>query len=152
VITPEEYFLTEVSARIPDTHEKSTLFSGWYSNRTRGFRKRHGLLAKAEAADRVPGTDDRAPLEVRRSWARLIRKVYEVDPPIGDLTAWLLFMPGRLCDGRSEHPDKQPKDTPQDVVKAKAEHSLPDHPLASEANGNLPRVTAPVIAKDTPRA
>jgi len=77
-----------VSAHIPDAHEKTTLFYGWYSNRTRGYRKRHGLLAKAEAADPVSGTDDRTPLEVRRSClrrtqarrARLIWKVYEVDP------------------------------------------------------------------------
>ena len=33
-----------------------------------------------EAPDPVPGTDHRARLEVRRSWARLIRQVYEVDP------------------------------------------------------------------------
>ena len=73
-------FLAEVSAHIPDAHEKTTLFYGWYSNRTRGSRKRHGLRAKAQAADPVPGTDDRVPLEVRRAWARLIRQVYEVDP------------------------------------------------------------------------
>ena len=70
--------LGEVSAHIPEPHEKTTLFYGWYSNRTRGYRKRHGLSGKAETADPVPDTDDRVPLEVRRSWARLIRKVYEV--------------------------------------------------------------------------
>lgn len=32
-------FLAEVSAHIPDAHEKTTLFYGWYSNRTRGYRK-----------------------------------------------------------------------------------------------------------------
>jgi hypothetical protein len=60
-------FLAGVSAHIPDVHEKTTLFWGWYSHWTRGYRKRHGLLATAEAADPVPGTDDRAPLEVRCS-------------------------------------------------------------------------------------
>jgi hypothetical protein len=73
-------FLAEVSAHIPDAHEKTTLFYGWYSNRTRGYRKQHGLLAKGEAPDPLPGPVARAPLEVRRSWARLIRQVYEVDP------------------------------------------------------------------------
>jgi hypothetical protein len=90
-------FLAEVSAHIPDPHEKTTLFYGWYSNRTRGYRKQHGLLANAEAPDLVPGTDHRARLEVRRSClrrafvpssgrgaqarrARLIRQAYEVDP------------------------------------------------------------------------
>jgi len=66
-------FLAEVSAHIPDAHEKSTLFYGWYSNRTRGYRRQHGLLGKAEAAEPVPSEGTRAPLEVRRSWARLIR-------------------------------------------------------------------------------
>ena len=73
-------FLAEVSAHIPNAHEKTTLFYGWYSNRTRGYRKQHGLLAKVEAADPLPSPADRAPLGVRRSWARLIRQVYEVDP------------------------------------------------------------------------
>jgi hypothetical protein len=36
-----------VSAPIPDAHAKSTLVYGWYSNRTRGSRKQHGLRAKA---------------------------------------------------------------------------------------------------------
>ncbi len=47
----------------------------------RGYRKRHGPLTKAEAAD--PAADDegtRVPLAVRRSWARLLRQVYEIDP------------------------------------------------------------------------
>jgi hypothetical protein len=34
-------FLAEVSAHIPDAHEKPTLFYGGYSNRTRGYRKQH---------------------------------------------------------------------------------------------------------------
>jgi hypothetical protein len=66
-----------VTAHNPDPHKKTTLYYGWYSNRTRGYRKRHGLSGKAETADPVPNTDDRVPLEVRRSWARLIRQVYE---------------------------------------------------------------------------
>ncbi len=73
-------FLDEVSAHIPDAHEKTTLFYGWYSNRTRGYRRQHGLLGKAEGAEPVPTEGTRAPLEVHRAWARLIRQVYEVDP------------------------------------------------------------------------
>jgi hypothetical protein len=62
-------FLAEVSAHIPDVHEKTTIFYGWYSNRTRGYRKRQGLDAEASALP--PVVEDRA---------RLIRQVYEVDP------------------------------------------------------------------------
>jgi hypothetical protein len=73
-------FLAEVSAHIPDAHEKTTLFYGWYSNRTRGYRKRHGLLGEAHPPAPAPPRKNSVPLEARRSWARLIRQVYEVDP------------------------------------------------------------------------
>ena len=73
-------FLAEVSAHVPGAHEKTTLFYGWYSNRTRGYRKRHGLLGDASPADPAADESDGTPLEVRRAWARLIRHVYEVDP------------------------------------------------------------------------
>jgi hypothetical protein len=71
-------FLAEVSAHIPDAHEKTTLFYGWYSNRTRGYRKQRGLLGEAEAETSTG--EERASLNIRRSWARLIQQVYEVDP------------------------------------------------------------------------
>jgi len=73
-------FLAEVSAHIRDPHEKTTLFYGWYSNRTRGYRKQHGLLGDAAPTLLGPQRRDPVPLEARRSWARLIRQVYEVDP------------------------------------------------------------------------
>jgi hypothetical protein len=56
-----------------------TIYYGWYSNRTRGFRKAPGLLAPAPPSQPAPESD-RAPLAIRRPWARLIRKIYEVDP------------------------------------------------------------------------
>ena len=71
-------FLAEISTHIPDAHEKTTLFYGWYSNRTRGYRKQQGLLGNAEVGTAI--AEERGPLEIRRSWARLIRQVYEVDP------------------------------------------------------------------------
>jgi predicted alpha/beta hydrolase len=37
-----------------------------------------GLLGEARVATATD--EERAPLEVRRSWARMIRQVYEVDP------------------------------------------------------------------------
>ncbi len=73
-------FLAEVSAHIPDPHEKTTIFYGWYSNRTRGFRKARGLLPPGGSVHQIPRPADAAPLAVRRSWARLIYKGYEVDP------------------------------------------------------------------------
>lgn len=50
-------FIAEVSGHIPDAHEKTTLFYGWYSGRPRHHRQRHGLLAKAEAADPITASE-----------------------------------------------------------------------------------------------
>lgn len=72
-------FLAELCAHIPDPHEKTAIYYGWYSNRTRGFRKAHGLLVPVTPA--VPVTEaHRAPPGIRRTWARLIRKIYTADP------------------------------------------------------------------------
>jgi hypothetical protein len=60
-------FLAEVSAHIPGPHEKTTLFYSWYSNRTGGYRRHHGLLGDARVMEPAPGGEARAPLEVRRS-------------------------------------------------------------------------------------
>ncbi|KAF0239631.1 MAG: transposase family [Planctomycetota bacterium] len=66
---------------IPDSYEKTAIEYGWYSNRTRGYRKEHGLL-KADPPERKdPAADsDKASLHTRRAWARLIAKGYEVNP------------------------------------------------------------------------
>jgi hypothetical protein len=74
-------FLAEVSAHIPDPHAKTILLYGWYSNGTRGYRTQHVLLGKVRTVDPAPAGDARGLLAMRRSWARLIRKVREVDPP-----------------------------------------------------------------------
>ncbi len=77
---------------------QSDKYYGFYSNKTRGTRKAKGEATgpagaqapaqRAGAAGAPPQTEgsqteaDRAPAEVRRNWARLIRKVWEVDPLI----------------------------------------------------------------------
>jgi hypothetical protein len=37
--------IAEVVAHIPDAYEKTAIEYGWYSNRTRGYRQKHGHLA-----------------------------------------------------------------------------------------------------------
>lgn len=73
-------FIAEIVAHIPDTYEKTAMGYGWYSNRTRGFRKKHGLLASGTQERCAEADSDKGPLELRRAWARLIAKVYEVNP------------------------------------------------------------------------
>jgi hypothetical protein len=56
-------------------------YVGWYSNRARGERAKK-VLTQAGAALPVPGEDPATAFAARAkaTWARLIRKVYEVDP------------------------------------------------------------------------
>lgn len=51
-------------------------YYGFYSNKSRGLRK------KACTDDNIPALieSDISPRAFRRSWARLIQKVYQVDP------------------------------------------------------------------------
>lgn len=68
---------------IPGTHEKTVLYYGWYSNRTRGKRKRQPIAAGGAPARPVPPPEpplDEPASAASRRWARLIAKVYEVDP------------------------------------------------------------------------
>ena len=65
-------FLAEVSAHIPEPHEKTTVFYGWYSNRTRVYRKQRGLLAKVEAAEPLPSPADRAVVRKNSVQARIL--------------------------------------------------------------------------------
>jgi hypothetical protein len=70
-------FLAELTAHIPGVHEKTVIYYGHYSHRVRGERKK---TARLSAVADVTTPEERAPAHVRANWARLIRKVYEVDP------------------------------------------------------------------------
>ena len=70
-------WLLQLCAHIPDRFEHLVRYAGWYSNRSRGKRRR--LAAEpAEVAPRHVDVGEAG--RVRSSWARLIHKVYEVDP------------------------------------------------------------------------
>ena len=61
-----------ICAQIPAPRQHLVRYYGWYGNRARGARKEHGVGAPVEAA---------APSSPRsRNWARLLRKIFEVDP------------------------------------------------------------------------
>jgi hypothetical protein len=59
--------------RVPDPGQHRTLFYGAYANRVRGGRREH-----AEAEDSTATEPPRK--RCSPSWARLIARVYEVDP------------------------------------------------------------------------
>ena len=69
-------WLARIVVHIPNKYEQLVRYVGYYSNKSRGMRK------KAETDDVIPSI---APGELtskqfRRRWARLIQKIYEVDP------------------------------------------------------------------------
>ena len=70
-------WLVQLCAHIPDRFEHLVRYAGWYSNRSRGKRKRtEPQPAEVVAHD----ADTREAARVRSTWARLIHKVHEVDP------------------------------------------------------------------------
>jgi len=70
-------FLARVVSHIPNKGQVLQRYYGWYANRTRGRRRQAGEAQPAVvAADGVP--PERA--AVRRRWAELLRRIFEVDP------------------------------------------------------------------------
>jgi hypothetical protein len=82
-------FIAELTIHIPPKHKHLIRYYGLYSSRTRGKANKDGSLAKygyISTPQETPGQDSNIEMEnvsnkaSRRSWARLIQKVYEVDP------------------------------------------------------------------------
>jgi hypothetical protein len=69
-------WLAQLVTHIPTKGEQMVRYYGFYSNKSRGLRK------KAGTDDQVPALidSDIPPKEFRKNWARLIQKVYNVDP------------------------------------------------------------------------
>jgi len=62
---------------IPDRFEHLVRYCGWYSTRCRGERARS---AAPQNVDHAPEDALALAARARSAWARLIHKVYEVDP------------------------------------------------------------------------
>jgi hypothetical protein len=69
-------WLAQLVTHIPNKGEQMVRYYGYYSNKSRGMRKK-------------AGTDDQVPALVesnlsctafRRNWARLIKNIYQIDP------------------------------------------------------------------------
>jgi len=76
-------FLARVIMHIPEPRRHLVRYYGWYSNAARGRRRREeesgcgGGSGHSSDQKRDDGPDARA---MRRSWAQLIKRIYEVDP------------------------------------------------------------------------
>ncbi len=78
-ILPPLDFLAEFTQHIPPKDSHLIRYYGWYSNKSRGMRKK----AEAEALDESSSEDTSSATAATRSsqaWAMLIKRVYEVDP------------------------------------------------------------------------
>jgi hypothetical protein len=69
-------WLAQLVTHIPNKGEQMVRYYGFYSNKSRGLRK------KAGTDDAVPALieSEVSPKEFRKNWARLIQKIYNVDP------------------------------------------------------------------------
>ena len=77
-------WLAQLTTHIPNKGEQMIRYYGFYSNKSRGSRKKLVL-----DLDRGAGTDDQVPAliesevspkEFRKNWAHLIQKIYHVNP------------------------------------------------------------------------
>jgi hypothetical protein len=71
-------FLAEFSQHIPPKGSHLIRYYGWYSNKSRGMRKKMAAEASAESAEEP--TPASAKTRSSQAWAMLIKRVYEVDP------------------------------------------------------------------------
>ncbi len=74
-----------VTSHIPDPGEQMSRYYGRYSNASRGKRRQASTPASAKGASPAADSEEPSAAEQlsqqrRRSWARLLRKVYEIDP------------------------------------------------------------------------
>ena len=69
-------FIASICSHIPNKNEQMVRYMGYYSNLCRGRRKRQGTCE----SDFVIEEDNSKGLN--KSWARLIKKIYKVDPLI----------------------------------------------------------------------
>jgi len=68
--------LAQLVTHVPNKGEQMVRYYGFYSNKSRGLRKKAGV------DDQVPALieSEISTKESRRNWGRLIQKIYHVDP------------------------------------------------------------------------
>jgi hypothetical protein len=71
-------FVARVLTHVPDPRRHVVHYYGAYSNVSRGKRRKSAALLQSAAEEPEDLTPDQR--ERRRSWAEMIRRVYEIDP------------------------------------------------------------------------
>jgi len=70
-------FIASICSHIPNKNEQMVRYTGYYSNVCRGKRKKQGTCESGFVIE-----EDNYNKGCNKSWARLIKKIYEVDPLI----------------------------------------------------------------------
>lgn len=77
-------WLAQLITHIPNKHEQMVRYYGFYSNKSRGLRARAAQNPETDTPDEseIPMilNPPRSSKAFRKNWARLIQKIYEVDP------------------------------------------------------------------------
>jgi hypothetical protein len=80
VFDPLEW-IHRITTHIPDRGQHSTRYYGAYSNRARVHTSCAAVDRAGLAPDALPGNDNSDfSKETRSTWARLLKKIFEVDP------------------------------------------------------------------------
>jgi hypothetical protein len=69
-------WLAQLVTHIPNKGEQMVRYYGYYSNKSRGLRKKAGTDGLVPTL----ADSDLSPKVFRKNWARLIQKIYNVDP------------------------------------------------------------------------
>ena len=119
-------WLAPLTAHIPNAGEHLLRYYGWYSNASRGKRRK----AQGENSSRFKEFRDVSASAAKRAWARLIKQVYEVDP----LICLRCTGPMRLI-ACIEQPEVIRKILTHLGVWPAHVHSPPAHPLPRDQGG-----------------
>jgi hypothetical protein len=115
-------FLARVLMHVPEPRRHLVRYYGWYSNATRGKRKRQGLAdGPPRAAAGCAKTDkDRSPdaRALRQRWAEMIKRVCEVDPLVcercgGEMRIIAFIVDSAVVDKILRHLARSPAELPR---------------------------------------
>ena len=93
-------WLAALTAHIPNAGEHLVRYAGWYSNVSRGTRRK----TQEEDPSTIEDFSEVSNFAAKRAWARLIKQVYEVDPLVCPRCAGVMrIIAARLSSRRSLH-------------------------------------------------
>jgi hypothetical protein len=75
-------FLAEFTQHIPPKGSHTIRYMGWYSSKSRGLRKKAEAKASSTELSSPIGTSTVTPVRCSKTWAMLIKRVYEIDPMV----------------------------------------------------------------------